>query len=70
MEKFWELVRDGILIQGIIALAAVGAIIYLAVTGQPVPEVLVSIASAIIGYYFASAANARNIRQVERALQR
>jgi len=64
MERLWELLRDGVLIQGIIALAAVGAIIYLAVTGQDVPEVLVSIASAIIGYYFASAQNSRTLRSL------
>lgn len=62
MSKLFELLKDGTLIQGTIALACVGAIIYLAVTGQEVPEVLVSVASAIIGYYFAQSQTSRVLR--------
>lgn len=40
------------LVQGIMALASLAAIIYLAVTAQDVPEVLVSTVSVIIGFYF------------------
>lgn len=34
------------------ALLSLGAIVYLAVTGNPIPDVLVGVVMAIIGFYF------------------
>ncbi len=50
--KLLDLWKSSALIQGTLALATTGAIIYLAVTGQDIPEILVGIVMAIIGFYF------------------
>lgn len=52
-------INSSTIIQGVIAIGSVGTIVYLAIVGQPVPEVLVSIASAIVGYYFGSVVQAK-----------
>lgn len=41
-------------VQDSLALVVVGAVVYLALTGQPVPEVLSGIAWLIIGFFFGS----------------
>lgn len=51
-DKFIDLFKTSALIQGAMALTCTGAIIYLAVTTKPIPEVLVGVVMAIIGYYF------------------
>ena len=48
----WDLIREGHIIAGLIGLGSVGAIIYLAVVGMPIPEALITIAAAVVGYYF------------------
>ena len=50
--KFADLWKSSSLIQGIMALAAMSAIIYLAIAAQPIPDVLIGALMAIIGYYF------------------
>ena len=50
--QFAELFRSSAVIQGTMALSCTGAIIYLAVTGTDVPEVLVVIVMATVGFYF------------------
>lgn len=44
--------RSSDVIQGLIALVCLGAIVYLAVVGEPIPDVLVGALMAIIGFYF------------------
>ena len=53
-DKFVELFKSSALIQGTMALACTGAIIYLSIVGREIPEVLVGIIMAIIGFYFGS----------------
>lgn len=54
MEKFWELLERSVIVQSLLALACLGAIVYLSVTGQDVPEVLVNGFLLILGFYFGS----------------
>lgn len=49
-----ELWRSSALIQGVLACTSLGAIVYLAVRGQPIPDVLIGVVMAIIGFYFGS----------------
>lgn len=44
--------RSSDIIQGTMALLSLGAIVYLAIAGQPIPDVLVGVVMAIIGFYF------------------
>jgi hypothetical protein len=69
-EKFYDLIVQGVLIQGIIALALVCAVIYLAVTNQPIPDILIGLTGTAIGFYFGGEAQAGIVRRQEaRALR-
>lgn len=54
MQGFYELLRQSVLVQATIALCCVGAVIYLAVTGQDIPDLLTNITMAVLGFYFGS----------------
>ena len=51
-DQFVELWESSSVIQGTMALACTGAVIYLAVVGREVPQLLVGIIGTIIGFYF------------------
>jgi hypothetical protein len=61
-DKLYDLIVRGVLIQGLIALALVAAIVYLSVTGQGVPEILVGLTGLAFGFYFGGEAQARVAR--------
>lgn len=50
--RLLDLWASSALIQGIMALASLGAIIYLAVTIQDIPDVLTAVVMGIVGFYF------------------
>lgn len=54
MAKFWELLEESVLMQGIMTLGLLGTIIYLVVKGQPVPDILTNGFLLILGFYFGS----------------
>ena len=49
---FWALLEKSVIVSGFIAVTVVGAIVYLSVTGQPIPELLGNAALIIIGFFF------------------
>ena len=54
MEKFWDLLERSIIVQSLVTLASVSAVIYLAIIGQPVPQILTDVTMAIVGFWFGS----------------
>lgn len=50
--KLIDLWASSALIQGIMAVSSLGAIIYLSVVQATIPDVLVGVVMAIIGFYF------------------
>lgn len=52
MNKFWDLFEKNVVISGALALGFCGAVIYLGVTGQPIPEILAAMAGTVVGYFF------------------
>lgn len=54
MDKFWDLLRESVIIQGIIVIMILGLIAYLLGTGQEVPEPLWSAMLLILGFFFGS----------------
>ncbi|MBA7527119.1 hypothetical protein ES705_19293 [subsurface metagenome] len=60
-EKIIDLWKTSSLIQGTLALATTGAIIYLSVTGQEVPETLTAIVMATVGFYFGTKTRQANL---------
>ena len=63
MSKFWELYEKNVVISGALALMIGGAAVYLAVTGQPIPDYLGAALSGILGYFF-GAGKAKEAAQV------
>lgn len=65
MDKFWELMEKNVLVSSLLAAGLVGSVIYLAVTGQEIPEVIVGLAGTVVGYFFGAkveaAAQARKV---------
>lgn len=54
MDTFWTLFKESVIIQAMLAMALAGAIVYLYVTGQEVPQELTSLFAVILGFYFGS----------------
>ena len=52
MNKFWELFEKNVVISGALGLLLAGAVVYLAVTSQPIPDVLAGLAGTVVGYFF------------------
>ena len=56
MDKFWELLKESVIIQAVMACTLLGVISFMYVTCMEVPDVLVAAFSVILGYYFGSKA--------------
>lgn len=54
MAKFWELLQESVLMQGIMTLGLLGTMIYLIVQEKPVPDILTNGFLLILGFYFGS----------------
>lgn len=54
MDKFWELLKESVIVQGILTLALTGAVIYLTCTGQEIPGLLADAFLLVMGFYFGS----------------
>ena len=52
VNKMILLLKSSVLIQGTMALAGFGAIVYLAIVGRPIPEILAALVGSMIGFYF------------------
>lgn len=50
--KFWDLFEKNVIISGALAAMMFGVVGYLAVTGQPIPEVIAGLAGTVCGYFF------------------
>ena len=66
MDRFWTLLEKSTLVSGTIALGVVGAIIYLACTNQPIPDLLSNAALIIIGFFFGAKTQGMGQQAVER----
>ena len=62
MDKFWALLEKSVIVSGFIATAVTCAIVYLAVTGQPIPELLGNAALIIIGWFFGAKSSDAGLR--------
>lgn len=53
-------------IRDVLAIALVGAVIYLSITGQPIPDILVGLAGTATGFYFAGRENANQREHIQK----
>jgi len=54
VNRFWDLLEKSTIVSGFIAVVVTTSIVYLAVTGQPIPELLGNAALIIVGFFFGS----------------
>ena len=52
MAKFWELFAESVILQAILAIMFGGTVCYMYLTGVDVPDTLIALLSAIVGFYF------------------
>lgn len=52
MTKFWELFAESVILQAILALMFGGTVCYMYITKMDVPDTLLTLLGAIIGFYF------------------
>jgi len=62
MDTFWALVKESVIIQGVIALTCLGVISYMAMHQMEIPPLFANTFSLVLGFYFGSKTLARNIR--------
>ena len=54
MTKFWDLVGQSVIVQGVVTMSLVFACIYMAVIGQEIPSLIENATFIALGYYFGS----------------
>jgi len=52
MNRFWQLLKESIIVQGLVTLALVGTFCYLVATGRPVPDSLQGLLGLVVGFFF------------------
>jgi hypothetical protein len=52
MEKFWELVKESVIVQGLMSLTMTVTVCILYLQGRSVPTELFALLGCIIGFYF------------------
>jgi len=58
MQTFLDLLKQSVIIQGILAVGFCSAVVYLAITGQPIPDILVNVTMLIVGFFFGAKSTA------------
>lgn len=56
MSRFWDLMKESTIVQGLITLGVVGVTCYLWAVGQPVPQELWTADGIILGFFFGAKA--------------
>lgn len=52
MKRFWDLVKESVIVQGVVTVAFTATLCYLYVMGQEVPSTLIQFAGVAVGYFF------------------
>jgi hypothetical protein len=52
MIKFWELLQESVIIQGVVTLVLVVTLCTMFITGKPIPELLGAITTLVLGFWF------------------
>lgn len=63
MEKFWELLKENVLVSSVIAVGLVGTSCYMWATGQPLPAALEAALMLVLGYFLGAKAQQVIIRR-------
>lgn len=52
MSDFWELLKESVITQAFITMAAMATTFYLMAAGRPIPDALTQIDLLVLGFYF------------------
>lgn len=52
VKRFWDLLKQSVIVQGTVTVAFVGTVCYLYATGQEVPSTLIQFTAVVVGYFF------------------
>jgi len=70
MESFWDLLEKSVIVSGIIAIAITFVLVYMSITGQPIPELVGNAALIIIGFFFGAKTQSNANRLPENQIKR
>jgi len=69
MNRFWDLLEKSTLVSGFIAVSFTAAIVYLSITGRPIPDLLGNAALIIVGFFFGAKSNQSAISALQSDLR-
>lgn len=52
MSQFWQLLKESVIVQGLVTLALVLTLCYLYAAGRPVPDSLLYLVTLTVGFFF------------------
>jgi len=52
MTTFWEMFNKSTIMSGFIVVLCIGSLCYLAVTAQPIPQILVDLNLIVVSFFF------------------
>lgn len=52
MSNFWELLRESVILQATMTLSILFVVLYLVMVGRPIPDILSTALSLLLGFYF------------------
>ena len=67
MERFWELLEDSVIFQGVLVLMIFGCIAFGFITGREIPVELWNIGYTVVGFFFGGKAAVAQRKAVKEA---
>ena len=71
MTTFWTLLKESIIVQSLVTLMLIATIIILVLTNRPVPDIITTLSTLVLGFWFGTkaqhAADVATIRRLESA---
>ena len=52
LDRFLELLRESVIVQGILTMAVVGVWLYMLASALPIPDALTNIVGLVFGFFF------------------
>ena len=65
-QQILELFRESVIVSGFIAMGCVGAVLYLSITGKPVPDILSNVCMIVVGFFFGGKVQQANANLLNR----
>jgi len=62
MNRFWRLLAESVIVQGLVTVALVGTTCYLFATGREVPGPLLALDNLAVGFFFGAKVQAAMLR--------